>query len=451
MSSDAAAEPIHLTPEEWVTIGRQLRAEVGRAELGRYATAAGARDPLAILRRWAASGPAPTPPRDVESMNVSPLAFVRGAGALMAVDLAASPVTGLTVQAVGDAHLANFAVVRTPQRGLVVDVIDYGDALRAPWEWDIKRLVVSVALAAAAHGSDAGSAAAAARRTARAYRRSLRKLARLRTLDLWRARTDGSEWAHAAAKGRPAGVDACPAFLHDAISGGSSGLVQIVEDQPCFASVPPALTPVRDLTDLDVARAMHDLVTRCLASYRTHLPPEHRQLLDRFRLVDVAAMAEVCGPSIAVLFAGRDAEDTLVLCLGEARASVLEPLVGSGTHTAHGERIVGALRLLEGNEDPFIGASSPLDDGRQYYWRQLPATVTSGESAPQDARALDRCAVACASCLAHVHARTGDPIAIAAYLGSGTAFDKAMAAFATAYAGQVTRDWEAFRTALADG
>ena len=156
MSSDAAAEPIHLTPEEWVTIGRQLRAEVGRAELGRYATAAGARDPLAILRRWAASGPAPTPPRDVESMNVSPLAFVRGAGALMAVDLAASPVTGLTVQAVGDAHLANFAVVRTPQRGLVVDVIDYGDALRAPWEWDIKRLVVSVALAAAAHGSDAG-------------------------------------------------------------------------------------------------------------------------------------------------------------------------------------------------------------------------------------------------------------------------------------------------------
>jgi hypothetical protein len=444
MSSEAAPEPIHLTPEEWTAIGRQLREEVGRADLGRHEMTLAGRDPLALLRRTAASSPVPAPPRDFDSMSASPLAFLRGAGALMTADLAVSPVTGLTVLAVGDACLANFAVVATPDRELVVDVVDYRDALPAPWEWDVKRLVASVALAA-----EDSDAEAAARRTARAYRRTLRTLAHARILDLWRSRVDGSKWADAA--------DVCRRRLEKtsgsaAIDGEVSSAADIVEVSETglrFASLAPVSTPVRDLDDAALAEGLRALVLRCFTSYRASLPAERRHLLDRFRLVDMAAVAQTHGPAIAVLFVGRDADDPLVLCLEEARASVLEPFVGRSPDTSEAQRIVEAIRLLADVEDPFAGASSPLDDGRQYYWRHLQTTIASGEVSAST-RALNRSAIACARRLAYVHARSGDSVAIAAYLGSGSAFDKAMATFATAYADQVRRDWEAFRTGLDD-
>jgi uncharacterized protein (DUF2252 family) len=443
MNSDAAAQPIHLTPEEWTAIGRQLRDEVGRADLGRHMTTPIGRDPLAVLRRAAASSPPPAQRFDFDSMSASPFAFLRGAGPLMAADLAASPVTGLTVLAVGDACLANFTVVATPDHELVVDIVDYRDALLAPWEWDVKRLVVSVALAA---GTQDGDAAAGARRAARAYRRALRTFTRARVLDLWRFRVDGSRWVDAADKARRRAASDAGSTVIAGVHVGPTDIVEASPVGPRFASLPPVVTPARDL-DGEAAGAVHDLVQRCFTSYRANLPAERRHLLDRFRLVDVAALDEGRGSTIAVLVAGRSEDDLLVLRLEEARASALEPFGERGADSTEGERIVNALRLLADVEDPLAGASSPLDDGRQYYWRQHRTTATVGEL-PADARELNRCAVACARRLAHAHARSGDAQAIAAYLGSGSAFDKAIAAFAPAYAGQVRRDWEAFRAGL---
>jgi uncharacterized protein (DUF2252 family) len=390
-------------------------------------------------------------------MSVSPFTFLRGSAAVMAADLAVSPVTGLRVQAIGDAHLSNFGIFATPERRLVFDVNDFDETLPAPWEWDVKRLVASVVVAAEDNGADRATAAAAGLRTAAAYRTSMQRFAADKTLDVWYAHIDMDDWVRThGRRSRRAESQKLLAKARTRTSLHAVGkLAEVVDGHLRFKDQSPLVTPLRDLVRPEEADVMRDRLRRGFASYRKSLAPERRLLLDSFRIVDVArkvvGVGSVGTRCLIALFLGRFDDDYLVLQFKEATASVLEPYAGPSRYRSPGARVVHGQRLVHVASDIFLGWTALVPEGRHFYWRQLKDAKASIDLALLDAKAFGRYVDACAWCLARAHARSGDPIAIAAYLGKGTAFEKAMAAFGAAYADQTKHDWEALGAAIADG
>ena len=440
------------TPEERAARGRALRADVPRSAHAELPPRPAGVDPVAILAEEARSRAPDLVPVRHGRMLASPLAFLRGAPAIMAADLAATPATGLRVQLCGDAHVANFGLVAAPGGRLALDVDELDDTLPGPWEWDVKRLAASLVVAARGAGWDAAAGRDLAAAAAGAYRGALRDLAASGELEAWDARlpVDGlQDRLERDLERKGAGWrrrEADPARAREGVEV-LRALCDVVDGLPRLRPSAPFVAP---LDGLDVLEAS-------LAGYAAALPPDHRELLGRFRLVQVArtaaGVARVGTPSFVALLVGRDGGDPLFLGVREAHASVLGRWAGGGPVGDQGARVVAGRRLVQAVGDRLLGhvrtpgaggAPRDLVVGRLRDWR--------GAFVPEALRpaTLRRYAGACGWTLARAHARSGDRVALAAYLGKGDAFDRAVAGFAEAYADRAEADWAALDAAVRD-
>ncbi len=446
----------HPTLEERTALGRAAREAAPRKALADYAPPA-QRDPVGILVDQGATRQQDLLPIRYGRMAASPFAFLRGAAAVMVADISPAAVTGLRVQAIGDAHISNFGVFASPDRRLVFDVNDFDETLPAPWEWDVKRLTASVAVSALDNKLSRAEALGAAGRAAAVYRTSMTQFAAAANIDVWYAHIDVEDLAaQQATKKSAATIDKQLTKIRTKTGANVIGkLAEVVGGQLRFKSLPPLITPLRELVEPGDADAVTDLMTRGFQAYRTSLAPERRVLLDRYRMVDVArkvvGVGSVGTRCFMALMLGRDEDDALVLQFKEADASVLEPYAGRSAYRHHGARVVLGQRMVQLSSDILLGWSTIKDVKEHYYWRQLKDMKASAEIGLLGARKFSDYVDACAWCLARAHARSGDPVAIAAYLGAGATFDKAMGAFALAYADQTVADWKLLKQAIADG
>jgi uncharacterized protein (DUF2252 family) len=392
-----------------------------------------------------------------ERMLTSPFAFFRGAAAVMAADLADTPVTGLRVQLCGDAHLLNFGGFAAPDRSLVFDLNDFDETLPGPWEWDVKRLAASVAVA----GRDRGFADDARRdaivATVRAYREAMHRFADMRTIDVWYARLDvDQQFARLAQKvsaGQHRRIDKglAKARGKDSLRA-LQKLTYEVDGEPRIVSDPPLVVPLRDLLDPAEAERVRDRVPVYVQAYEQTLQPDRRHLLGGYRPVDIAhkvvGVGSVGTRAWIVLMLGRDASDPLFLQLKEAERSVLEPFAGRSRPVNQGRRVVEGQRMMQAASDVLLGWLRIEHDvdgrPRDYYVRQLWDEKASVAIDALSADELARYGAICGWTLARAHARTGDRDALAAYLGRSDRFENALAAFAEAYADQNERDYAAF-------
>jgi uncharacterized protein (DUF2252 family) len=397
-------------------------------------------------------------------MAVSPFTFYRGAAAVMAADLAATPTSGITVQLCGDAHLSNFGLFASPERRLVFDINDFDETLRGPWEWDVKRLLASVEIAARDRGFATRERRAAVESAARTYRETMHTFAERPTLDVWYAFAEADQikallTPQLKTSGRKRlGRGFAKARTRDNL-GSLDRFATVGDDGPQLKGDPPIVVPMRDLLpDPAVRTAFEGRLHHLLNGYHDSLPADRRVLLDQYRIVDIArkvvGVGSVGTRSFMVLLLGRDDRDPLFLQAKEAGPSVLEAYLGPGEHDNHGERVVMGQRLMQTVGDIFLGWQRTAGiDGqeRDFYIRQLrdwKGSVEVEEMQPQGLRLYARL---CGWTLARAHARTGDRIAIASYLGASTAFDRAMARFADTYAELNESDHSSLCNAVATG
>nr|WSX48429.1 DUF2252 domain-containing protein [Streptomyces sp. NBC_00974] len=435
-------------PTERAGRGRSARKRVTRASHGRW-TAAGERsDPLDVLRRQAADRVAELLPIRYGRMAASPFAFFRGAAAVMAADLAAQPDTGLTVQLCGDAHLLNFGLFASPERALLFDLNDFDETLPGPFEWDVKRLAASTAVAARENGHGDDRAWQSALAVAQAYRRSMHRLAEQGELAVWYQRFDTAEVLPLIRETKLRGrVEASLARARRRTSlQALAKLTEIRDGRLHITDDPPLLEPLAAPEMQTVGEIFHE--------YRSTLPEERRLLLDRYRFVEAArktvGVGSVGTRCFIVLLTGRDEHDPLFLQIKEAGRSVLEDHLPAGEHTHHGRRVVAGQRLLQAASDIFLGwTSGPA--GRHFYGRQLRDMKGSAVVETMTPDVLRQYAELCGTALARAHARSGDRIAIAGYLGKADTFDRAIADFALRYADQTAEDHGLLTAAISEG
>ena len=395
-------------------------------------------------------------------MAASPFAFFRGAAVVMAHDLAPVARTGLDVQLGGDAHLANFGGFASPERALVFDLNDFDETHPGPFEWDLKRLAASFEIAGRDRGFSESDRRAAVLAAVRSYREAMAGFAEERNLDVWYARLDADTIEARLAGARDkAGARAVArqiehAHTHDSLKAFAK-LTEVVRGEPRIVSDPPRLVPLRDLGG-EGAQAAYELHA-LFRAYRRSLAPDRRVLLDGYRLCDLArkvvGVGSVGTRCWILLLLGRDDGDPLFLQVKEADRSTLEFALGKSRYRNHGQRVVEGQRLLQASSDIFLGwvhARAAGDEpARAFYVRQLWDWKTSVKLGSVPASGLVEYAETCGWTLAHAHARAGDRIAIAAYLGKGDAFDRALAAFARAYADVNERDYDALQAAIRSG
>ena len=451
----------HLTPQERAAAGKAARADVPRRQLAHWEPAPGRRDVVELLEEQSASRLPELVPVRYGRMLVSPFTFFRGAAYPMAADLAGVPNTGLEVQLCGDAHLSNFGVFAAPDRRLVFSVNDFDETLPGPFEWDVKRLVASFAVAGRDRGFAAKRREAINTTAARAYREAMIEYAGQGTLDLWYARVQVDELIETATRVGTAkqirrverNVD--KARTKDSLKAFEK-LTETVDGTPRIASDPPLVVPIEELLSPDDERDLEEAVRGILRAYRRTLPGDRRRLLDRFRYIHMArkvvGVGSVGTRAWIMLLLGRDAGDPLFLQVKEAQASVLEPFLGRSSYDNHGQRVVEGQRLMQAASDILLGwvrAEGVDRRRRDFYVRQLWDQKGSAMVEAMNPRGMTAYAELCGQTLARSHARSGDAIAIAAYLGRRDRFDRAMAAFAEAYADQNERDYEALSHAVA--
>lgn len=436
------------SPAERARGGRSVRKQVGRATHGRWAEAAERPDPLGVLERQAADRVAELLPIRYGRMAASPFAFLRGAAAVMAADLAGQPNTGLTVQLCGDAHLLNFGLFASPERALLFDLNDFDETLPGPFEWDVKRLAASTAVAARENGHGDDRAWQAALAAAQAYRLSIRKLAEQGELAVWYQRFDTAEVLPLIRESKLRGrVEASLARARRRTS--LQALAKLTETRDGRRHIvhdPPLLEPL--------AEPETQVVGKIFSEYRSTLPEERRLLLDRYRFVEAARKAVGVGSvgtrCFIVLLTGRDEQDPLFLQIKEAGRSVLEDHLPADRHGHHGHRVVAGQRLLQAAGDIFLGwTTGPA--GRHFYGRQLRDMKGSAVVETMTPDMFRQYAELCGTALARAHARSGDRIAIAGYLGNGDTFDRAVAGFALRYADQTAQDHALLTAAISDG
>ncbi|MFJ6478943.1 MULTISPECIES: DUF2252 domain-containing protein [unclassified Streptomyces] len=436
------------SPAERLRRGRAVRKITGRAAHGRWTASPDRPDPVGVLQRQATDRVPELLPIRYGRMAASPLAFLRGAASVMAADLATAPQTGLTVQLCGDAHLLNFGMFASPERALLFDLNDFDETFPGPFEWDVKRLAASVAVAARDNGHGDDRAARAALGAARAYRQTIRELAGHRELDVWYHRTDTADLLPLIRKGEQRDrVEANLARARRRTSLRALGkLTEVQGGRRRIIHDPPLLEPL--------ARADSREVDQIFDKYRSTLPEERRLLLDRFRFADAArkvvGVGSVGTRCFIVLLLGRDADDPLFLQIKEAVPSVLQGHLPDDEHEHQGHRVVAGQRRMQAAGDIFLGwTTGPA--GRHFYGRQLRDMKGSADLAGMPPGLLARYAELCGRSLARAHARTGDRIAIAGYLGGADTFDRAVAGFALRYADRTRADHALLTAAVADG
>jgi uncharacterized protein (DUF2252 family) len=440
--------------------GRACRAALPRSALADFVAGPERPDPITLLRyQESLRIPALVPIR-YGRMLASPFAFYRGAALIMASDLATGPQTGLTAQLCGDAHLSNFGLFASPERSLVFDVNDFDETLPGPWEWDVKRLVASLAVAARGNGFAPAERERVVRTCAAGYRERMRTLAAMPELDVWYAHTAIDDALEASVDPKYAQAirrSAEQARARDNIQAVSK-LTRTVDGRLRLASDPPLVVTIEELVGEADARRYELNMGALIEEYQRSVDTGPRTLAGRFRYVGgarkVVGVGSVGTRAWVVLLVGRDEGDPLLMQVKEAQPSVLEPYLGPCEYPNAGERVVVGQRLMQASGDILLGwlrAVGPDGHEGDYYVRQLrdwKGSLTVEAMSPQLLADYGR---SCGHVLARAHARTGDRIAVAAYLGGGNAADIAFTRFAEAYADQNERDHAALRDAVADG
>jgi len=459
-TSDTNVEDPHKSDAvERAALGKAARARTPRSAHAEWQPRDG-RDPVALLSEQDETRVPELVPIRYGRMLRSPFAFFRGAAIVMAADLADTPTTGLRVQLCGDAHLLNFGVFSAPDRRLVFDCNDFDETAPGPFEWDVKRLAASVAVAGRDHGLRRRERRRATLRSVGAYRDSMRRFATMRDIDVWYARTDVESRLAELGDHLDSGYlrrierSVAKAKSKDSVQA-LRKLARSTENGLRIAGDPPFVTPVEELADgAEVERQLEAV----LAEYRGSLSGAHRHIAAAYRYVHAArkvvGVGSVGTRAWIVLLVGRDSEDPLFLQAKEAQTSVLEPYVGESNFDSHGRRVVEGQRLMQAASDIFLGWVTVTGvDGspRDFYVRQLWDGKGSADLDRMSARELGDYVSLCGEALARAHARSGDRIAIATYLGAGTRFDEAIADFAETYADQSERDFESLKRAAADG
>ncbi|GAA2520056.1 DUF2252 domain-containing protein [Streptomyces longisporus] len=433
-----------------------VRAERGKAARRRVARSAHAgwvppvdrADPVAVLQRQGRDRLPELLPIRYGRMTASPFAFLRGSAAVMAADLASRPHTGLTVQLCGDAHLLNFGLYASPERALLFDLNDFDETFPGPFEWDVERLAASVAVAGRANGHAEAKVRRATLEAVAAYRTAMRRLAGRGELAVWYERIDADSLlplVRSAGRRRQVASSLTRARRRTSLQA-LGKLTEVVDGRRRIIHDPPLLEPA-GASDMASLR-------KIFSDYRSTLSEERRLLLDRYRFVDAARKVVGVGSvglrCFVVLLTGRDHSDPLFLQIKEARKSVWEEHLPHGPYVHPGHRVVAGQRLLQAASDIFLGwMSGP--QGRAFYWRQLRDMKGSADVAGMSPADLLGYARLCGTALARAHARSGDRIAIAAYLGGADTFEQAVADFALAYADQTAADHAALRAAVAAG
>jgi uncharacterized protein (DUF2252 family) len=460
---DSAAA--RLTPAERAERGKAVRSAVPRHSHAVYDPRADRPDPVGLLERQAATRLPDLVPVRYGRMLASPFSYFRGAALSMAADLAATPVSGLVVQACGDAHLSNFGVYASPERALVFDLNDFDETLPGPWEWDVKRLAASLEVAGRGNGYRSGLRRKVVTAAVGRYREAMRAFADQGNLAVWYARAEtgtlreqfGSQLA--AREQRQADWAVAKARTRDSLQA-LARLTQQVDGRPRIVADPPLVVPLSDLVadSTDQAKLETEL-RRLIGGYRRTLETDRRYLLEQFEFADMArkvvGVGSVGTRCWIVLMLGRDGSDPLFLQVKEAERSVLEDFAGASEYANHGQRVVAGQRLMQAASDIFLGwQRSQVDpDGRShdFYVRQLRDGKFSADIEAMTAAGMRAYGELCGWTLARAHARSGDRIAIAAYLGQSAVFDHAIAEFAAAYADQNERDHRALTAAVASG
>ncbi len=443
--------------------GREARRAVPRSAHGDWSPAPGRPDPVAVLTTQAASRLPELVPIRYGRMLVSPFTFYRGAAAVMAADLAQTPDTDIVVQACGDAHISNFGGFAAPDRKLVFSPNDFDETLPGPWEWDVKRMAASAEIA----GRDVGLAADRRRRIVTGcvceYRAAMRSFADKSHLEVWYERLTASELVdrfggELGASGRIVFAKPFANARRKTSLRAVKKLTQRVGGELRFRSVPPLLVPLRELMGPGDARDETDYIRELLTEYAAGLDAERRYLFNSYRFVDMArkvvGVGSVGTRAWVFLLLGRDGRDPLVLQAKEAQASVLEPYLGASEFDNHGERVVRGQRISQAASDIFLcWQRSEGLDGREhdFYVRQLWDWKASADLSALSQSGLYAYARACGWSMARAHARSGDRLAIAAYVGAGPRFDEAIADFSVSYADQNERDHRRLEEAVAAG
>jgi uncharacterized protein (DUF2252 family) len=461
---ESPASPVaHLGAAERAAHGKLTRKRVPRSSHGPWMPDADRPDPVGLLEQQAESRVAELVPLRYGRMLASPFTFYRGAALLMASDLASAPRTDLTVQLCGDAHLSNFGVFAAPDRQLVFSLNDFDETLPGPFEWDLKRMVASFAIAGRSRNFSIGQRADIVAAAARTYRLAMREFAQAGTTDVWYARLDiervledYSSRASATQRKR-AGQLVSSATAKNSLRAVRK-LTREVDGELRFISDPPLVVPIEDLVPAEraaeIGAQLHDVVRE----YGSTLQHDRRVLLERYRFVHLArkvvGVGSVGTRAWIMLMIGRDNGDPLVLQAKEAQPSVLEPFLGASEFSNHGERVVTGQRLMQSASDIMLGwiHTDGLDGHpRDFYIRQLWDSKASADVDQMRPRGMMIYAELCGWTLARAHARSGDAIAIASYLGGGDRFDRSMAEFAELYADQNERDYAAALDAVASG
>lgn len=438
--------------DDRIASGKAIRDDVPRESHAGWNPPKDRRDPIDILKQSNQDRLAELVPIRYGRMLQSPFTFLRGSAGLMAADLATTPTTGLRVQACGDCHLLNFGLFATPERNLIFDINDFDETLPAPWEWDVKRLAVSFAVAVRDIHLPDKQARAAAVECVRAYREQLREFSRMNPLDVWYFRLDAQSIIDAApdtkikekrkelvAKAKQRIGD----YLYPKISEEVGGRRRLIDQPPILFHITKEREPEQG-----------EMIQEALELYRQSLPDERRVLFDRYRLEDLVIKAVGIGSVGTHCFAGLffSAENhPLLLQFKQACPSVLEPYAGKSRYENHGQRVVVGQRLIQSASDIFLGWTRGRR-GRDFFVRQLrdmkmSAQIEVGASAKQAMLYAELCG----RTLAHAHAKSGDAALISGYLGKSDDFDRAIGEFSLAYADQTVKDHESLLKAVRDG
>jgi uncharacterized protein (DUF2252 family) len=476
--------------DERLNRGRIARDSAPPSSHAGWRPAANRPDPVGLLEQQDRTREQDLVPVRHGRMMVSPFTFYRGAAKIMAADLKDTPAADLRAQLCGDAHLSNFGLFASPERRLVFDLNDFDETLPGPFEYDVKRMAASFLIAGRNNGFAKADARAAAMASVAAYREAMADFARMPTMDVWYAHFDEDrfrtiiqdalaaetstavkkEKAKAAKKGqkdtkqakvakeaaRRAEKNLAKAHTRDSVQA-LSKLAELVDGQYRIVSQPPVIVPSRDLAATfglspdQIIPAIHAQ----FRAYRATLPDDRRKLLERFQIVDAArkvvGVGSVGTRAFIILLEGRDAQDPLFLQIKEATASVLEASLPRSRYRQHGERVVQGQRMMQAASDIFLGWTKGVDTSRHFYWRQLRDMKGSALVELMAPVTLMYYAQMCGWTLARAHARSGDPVAMAGYLGRDDAFDRSITDFSERYADQNEQDYEQFVKAVRSG
>jgi uncharacterized protein (DUF2252 family) len=493
----AVAKIAHPSVDDRKARGLEARDRAAPSSHSGWVPAADRPDPVALLVEQDATREPDLVPVRHGRMMVSPFTFYRGAAKIMAADLTETPVAGLDAQLCGDAHLSNFGLFASPERRLLFDLNDFDETLPGPFEFDVKRMAASFTIAGRNNGFSQADTRAATMASVAGYREAMASFAQMPTMDLWYAHLDEDELMSqiramiAGAKKELAGAKkevkgakkdkagkkekkdekveklakrgeklaektTAKAHTRDSLQA-LSKLGEMVDGTYRIVSQPPIVVPARDLAatyGLSPDEVM-PVIREQFRAYRATLQDDRRHLLERFEIVDAArkvvGVGSVGTRAFIVLLQGRDAQDPLFLQIKEATASVLEAYVRKSRYRQHGQRVVEGQRMMQAASDIYLGWTKGLDVRRHFYWRQLRDMKGSVEAELLRPPGLAFYGRICGWTLARAHARSGDSVAMAEYLGASDAFDKSITDFSERYADQNERDYQEFVKAIRSG